>query len=256
MSQQQNHNTNDEYPFGWQLDPVYWLLSHEAAPFEPAQHPGGEYFHPDLPPFDLMWPWPMGPVWNPPCMTLGHYCPPQPRRIIMDAPIFPCAGPVPGTYLEPIACYGPPFEEGPPEAMIGFHGLFLPPSQQPAQEFFSPGGPLAPCHPFMPVPFWQPPPPPPPSPFYPPWHSEDMVPGPPRQPRWFREVPNTASAPHVMDWLITCCHCPCDPESPVTPGALTAPLPSERPQEAEYGTSRVVGPGGREARRRRHSWSY
>lgn len=225
MPQQQNHNTDDAFPFDWQLDPVRWLLSHEAAPFKPAQQPEGEYFYSDPPLFDLLSPmeatvW----AWNPLCMALGHYCPPQPRGIILDVPICPHAGPAPRTYLDPIVCYGPSLE-GPPEVMNGCPNLW-PQPEQPGQEYVSPYGPLAP-------------PPPPPMPFCP----EDM-----RQPGWFLEglptCPNAASAPRTMHWSTECYQDPREPpESPVTEGASRPPSPLS-----------ILG-ARRAARMRRHSWS-
>lgn len=267
MTQQQNHNTNGVYPFDWQLDPVHWLFCHEAAPFEPVYQPEGEYFHSYLPPFDLSPP--VETVCNPWCMALGHYCPQQPRGILNDVPKFPYAGPAPGAYLDPIVCYGPPFEY-PPEVIIGCPGM-PPQPEQPGQEYCSPYGPPRPYPPPMAVPFWQPPPPPFP-PVHPPFGPEDMIPG-PRQPGWFLEdlppCPDAESALRTMHWVTYCAYQrPCNPaEGPVTPGAIFAhgePLSPEQPEDSEGGHwplsplsvphagARV--PGGWEVRMRRYSW--
>ncbi|KAG6355647.1 hypothetical protein INS49_003609 [Diaporthe citri] len=252
MPQQQSHNTD-------------------------AQQPGGEYFYSALPSFDLLSP--METVWNPWCMALGHYCPPQPRGIIMDVPICPYARPTLHTYLDPIVCYGPPLE-APSEVMNGYPDPW-PQPDQPGQEYFSPYGPPPPHPPPMPMSFWQPPPPSPPV-HYPPFGPEDMIPG-SRQPGWFLDglppCPNAASALRTIHWVIDCSYQrPHDPaESPVTPGALTAPgaprSPGNGPSPLSFGqpdkpedahrpsspltvsNADVTGPDGCEVKVRRHSWA-
>ncbi|KAI7784173.1 hypothetical protein LA080_010486 [Diaporthe eres] len=274
MSQQQNHNTNETSPFQWQLDPTHWQRSREAARFEAArffeaaQQHGGEYFCSDSPPFDLLSPmettvW----VWNPLCMALGHYCPLQPRRIIVDVPICPHAGPAPGTYLDPIFCYGPPFM-GPSEVMNGCPDLWpqheesgqecfspygpLPPHpppmpffglpQQPGQEHVYPGGPPAPHHPPMPMPFWQPPLPPS-SPTQLPFCPEACG-SPAGSSRACPHAPTLRPPPRTMYWSTECYqNTPEPPESPVTEGASRPPSPLSALRAR------------RAARMRRHSWS-
>lgn len=218
MSQQQDHNTNETSPFQWQLDPIHWQRSREAARFEAArffeaaQQHGGEYFCSDSPPSDLMSPmettvW----VWNPLCMALGHYCPPQPRGIIIDVPICPHAGPAPGTYLDPIFCCGPPFV-GPSEVMNGRGCPDLwPQREEPEQECFSP------YHPFSPL-----------SPPVQPWLPENMIPG-PLQPGWLFN--GLTPCPNAGYDTLMVMACPPAPHAGAT------------------------GPGGCEVRRRRHSWS-
>lgn len=237
--QQQNHNTaagDDIFPFDWQLDQIHWRpapvrrrqLSAEAAPFEPARQPEGEY----IPPFNL--PLPLEPICDTPSMFAGSPGPPQSRRISIGTQICPHDA----IYRdpEPLFCHGAPYE-GPP----GFIGCppGLPPQPghwQSGQERFAPHGP------------------PPPTPFFFPFHPM-FFPPPPMfdEPGWFLAGPGPGpcpssvfGSPHTPGWDFTC-NGPFSPlpnESPFMVGASGPPPrprnwsapPSYGPQDPESDT--------------------